>query len=444
MVRTSIPYRLDGVHGEQFHGTGLIVDTRKGLVVVDRETVPIALADITLTFNGSLEVPGELVYLHPERNLAVVRYDPKLLGKTRVRAANLRETELEVGDEVWMVGLTSTERIVSRRTRIARREPLQMPLTHPPRFRQANLEITTLEDAAQTVGGVLMDRLGRVSAFWASFSTGSGNSAEGFFAGIATREINRMIRPLREGRPVAWHSLGLELNLLTLAAARDHGLSDRQARRLEKHDPKGHRVLAVMRRSADMPGEHLFREGDLILSIDGDPVTRPQHLSPATREGRFVFEILRDGEELSIEVSPKEMTGQGTTRAVLWAGALLQAPHPALSSQFGIPPGGIYVSRHWYGSPSTRYHLEATSRIVEVDGQRVSDLDSFLMAVSSKNDRDAVRLKTIDLDGKPTVITLKLELEYWPTYELRRTNGIWERVSALDSHPEEKLSWSNP
>ena len=153
MVRTSIPYRLDGVHGEHFHGTGLVVDVDKGLVVVDRETVPIALSDITLTFNGSLEVPGELIYLHPERNLAVVRYDPKLIGETKVRAATLRDTELDVGDDVWMVGLTSTERVVSRRTRIARREPLQMPLTHPPRFRQTNLEITTLEDAAQTVGG---------------------------------------------------------------------------------------------------------------------------------------------------------------------------------------------------------------------------------------------------------------------------------------------------
>lgn len=442
MVRTSIPYRLDGVHGEQFHGTGLIVDAREGLVVVDRETVPIALADITLTFNGSLEVPGELIYLHPERNLAVLRYDPALIGETKVRAACLRETELDVGDEVWMVGLTSTERIVSRRTRIARREPLQMPLTHPPRFRQTNLEITTLEDAAQTVGGVLMDRLGRVSALWASFSTGSGNSTEGFFAGIPTQEINRMIGPVRASLPVAWHSLGLELDLLTLASARDRGLSDSQARRLEKHDPEGRRVLTVVRRSANMPGELLFREGDLILSIDGDPVTRPQHLGRATRAGRFVFEILRDGEELTIEVEPQEMAGEGTTRAVLWSGALLQAPHPALSSQFGIPAGGVYVSRHWYGSPSTRYHLEATSRIVEVDGHPVSDLDSFLVAVSSKQDRDAVRLKTIDLDGKPSVITLKLELEYWPTYELRRNDGVWERVSGLDSADEEKLSWA--
>lgn len=439
MVRSSIPYRLDGIHGDQYHGTGLVVDKRRGLVVVDRDTVPIALVDITLTFNGSVEVPGELVYLHPERNLAVVRYDPELIGETPVREAELRDVELEIGDEVWMVGLTSTERVVSRRTRIARREPMQMPLTHPPRFREANLEITTLEDAAQTVGGVLADRLGRVTAFWASFSTGNGSPADGFFAGIAGSHLQRMIEPLRAGNIVDWHSLGLELEPLTVAAARDRGLSDPQARRLEKSDPQARRVLSVLRRSAGMPGETLFREGDLILSIDGDPVTRTRDLRRLTHAGRFVIQILRDGEEKSIEVEPAKMSGQGTTRAVLWSGALLQSPHPALSAQFGIPPGGVYVSRHWFGSPSIRYRLEATSRIVEVDGQPVSDLDSFLAAVGSKNDRDAVRLKTLDLDGKPDVITLKLDLEYWPTYELRRTNGVWERVGRLDAAEPTKL-----
>ncbi len=439
MVRSSVPYRLDGVHGEQFHGTGLVVDKQRGLVVVDRETVPIALADITLTFSGSLEVPGELVYLHPERNLAVVRYDAELIGETPVREASLRDEELEVGDEVWMVGLTSTERVVSRRTRIARREPMQMPLTRPPRFREANLEITTLEDAAQTVGGVLTDRLGRVTAFWASFSTGSGAAPDGFFAGIASAHLQRMIAPLREGREVNWHSLGLELEPLTLAAARDRGLSDRQARRLEKHDPEGRRVLSIVRRSVGMPGEILFREGDLILSIDGDPVTRARDLRRATHKGRFVIEILRDGQENKIEVEPEKMSGEGTTRAVLWSGALLQAPHVALSAQYGIPPGGVFVSRHWYGSPSTRYRLEATSRIVEVDGQPVSDLDSFLAAVASKKDRDPVRLKTLDLDGKPAVITLKLDLEFWPTYELRRIDGLWERVGLLDAAEPTRL-----
>ncbi len=428
MVKISIPYRLDGVHGDQFHGTGLVVDSERGLVVVDRETVPITLADITITFAGSLEVPGELVYLHPEHNLAVVRYDPALIGGSNVRAAVLRDVDLNVGDAVWMVGLTSTERVVSRRTLISRREPMQMPLTHPPRFRETNLELATLEDAAQTVGGVLTDRLGRVIAFWASFSSGSDAATEGFFGAIPTSHLQRMVEPLRRGEPVDWHTVGLELEPLTLADARDRGLTDRQAQRIERADPDNRRVLSVLRRSVGTPGEELFREGDLILAIDDKPVTRMRHMARLDRGHRAVVEVLRDGVELKLEVQPLSMSGDGTTRAVLWAGALLQAPHPVLSAQYQIPPGGVYVSRHWFGSPATRYRLEATRRIVEVDGQPVTDLDSFLALVADKQDGDAVRLDTLDLDGRPAVITLKLDLEFWPTYELRQTEQGWERL----------------
>jgi len=436
MVKTSIPYRLDGVHGDQFTGTGLVVDTERGLVVVDRETVPIALGDITITFAGSLEVPGELVYLHPEHNLAVVGYDPASIGDSKVRAADLRDVDLEVGDPVWMVGLTSTERVVSRRTLVSRREPMQMPLTHPPRFRDTNLELVTLEDAAQSVGGVLTDRLGRVIAFWASFSSGSDAATEGFFGAIPTAHLQRMVEPLRRGEPVDWYSLGLELEPLTLAEARDRGLTDAQAQRIERSDPDSRRILSVLRRSVGTPGDALFREGDLILAIDGRPVTRMRHMSRLDRGGRAVVEILRDGVELSLEVEPQRMSGEGTTRAVLWAGALLQAPHPVLAAQYRIPPGGVYVSRHWFGSPATRYRLEATRRIVEVDGQPVADLDAFLARVAGKRDGEAVRLETLDLDGKPAVITLKLDLEYWPTYELRHAEQGWERrVPAPTSTP---------
>jgi len=427
LVSNNIPYLIDGVHHDRFVGTGLVVDAEKGLVVVDRETVPIALGLLSLTFGASLEVPGEVVYLHPEHNFAVIRYDPALIGDTPVESARFREGAMEVGDEVWLVGISAEQRIVSRETRVARRESVGLPLPFPPRFRDRNVELVTLEDTTPTVGGVLADGKGRVQALWAAYALGEGPTADEFFAGIPVAPIRTLVDALRQGEEIEWRSLGIELKPLTLSDARGRGLSDAWARRLEEHDPKGRRVLAIVRVGADSPSAPLLRAGDLLLSVNGDPVTRFHEVELAAAADEVHVEILRKGKPLSLVVPTEALSGAGTERAVLWAGALLQAPPRALARDHALPEEGVYVSRYWYGSPANRYGLTATSRIVEVNGTATPDLDAFLAAVSGTGDRGSVRLKTLDLEGRIRVKTLKLDLEYWPTSELVRTPAGWER-----------------
>jgi hypothetical protein len=42
-----------------------------------------------------------------------------------------------------------------------------------------------------------------------------------------------------------------------------------------------------------------------------------------------------------------------------------------------------------------------------------------------------VRLRTLDLEGRAEVLTLELDLRYWPTFELRLGPAGWERVGPL-------------
>jgi hypothetical protein len=56
-------------------------------------------------------------------------------------------------------------------------------------------------------------------------------------------------------------------------------------------------------------------------------------------------------------------------------------------------------------------------------------LDAFIKAVSGREDRSAMRLRTMSWNGSVEVITLKLDNRYWPTYELRRTDNGWERTA---------------
>jgi S1-C subfamily serine protease len=184
----------------------------------------------------------------------------------------------------------------------------------------------------------------------------------------------------------------------------------------------------VARVVAGSPAAELLREGDLLLAVDGRPVSRFRQVELATQSPEVAVTVLRDGAESTFDVRTAALGGQDIDRLFLWSGAVLHAPHRAMSAQRGIEPDGVFVAYFAYGSPSTRYKLFAGRRIVEVDGRPTPDLDAFIAAVRGRPDRSAVRLKTVTWNGTVDVITLKLDLHYWPAYELRRTPAGWERT----------------
>jgi S1-C subfamily serine protease len=428
MVDFDVPFTIDGVQGSAFSGAGLIVDAEQGLVVVDRDTVPVSLGDVRITFGGSVEVPGRVVLLHPDHNLALVSYDPSLIGDTPVRSAELRPRSLAAGDEVWLVALTRRQQVVSRESRVARVDAASIPLPRLPRFRESNAELVSLTETIASVGGVLADGKGRVLAIWASFSTtGAGGKPNAFFAGIGAELIEDLVVPLRGGQPFVWRSLGAEFETMTLAAARARGLDADAARRLEEHDPRRRRALMVKRLTAGSPAATLLSVGDLILAADGEPVTAFREVEEAAQSGEIELTVLRDGDVQSLTVPAVPIAGGGADRALMWSGALLQAPPRELAQQRGLPREGVYVADSLRGSPSERDGLRPTQRITAVDGLPTPDLDAFLSVTEGKEDGESVRLRIESLEGKVRVVTLEVDLHYLPAQELRRTAEGWVR-----------------
>jgi S1-C subfamily serine protease len=186
-------------------------------------------------------------------------------------------------------------------------------------------------------------------------------------------------------------------------------------------------VLAVQRLTAGTPADELLAVGDLLLEVNGSPVAQFREVERASRAEWVDFTVLRDGRELVLRIPTVRRDGLGTRRAFSWAGALLQAPPPAVSAQRGAPPEGVYVAWIAYGSPAHRFALHTTNRITAANGSPTPDLDAFLAAVAETPDGGSVRLKTIDLDGKVHVSTLKLDLQFWPTTELQLTDRGWTR-----------------
>ncbi len=427
MVTFDMPYSVSGITERNYHGTGLVVDAQRGFVVVDRNTVPVGVGDVTITFAGTVQVPGRVVYIHPEHNLAVVAYDPKLIGTTPVKSAKLTPRDLAAGDHVWVVGMTGDSELRSRDTQVASVDPLELPLSRTMRFRDSNIEAIQLVNPPSEFDGVLCDKNGNVLGLWSSFAYESGRDLAQDNRGVAIDLVADMLDRVRNDRPL--HSLEAEFTVQPLANAREIGLSEDWTKKLSQHSTQ-RQALTVVRMVGGSPAARLLKQGDLVLAIDGNVVTRFREVERATADKSSVkVTVWRNAGEQTIEVPTVELPGSDIDRLVQWAGATLQAPHRAMSAQRGIPPVGVYVGYFAYGSPATRYGLYPGRRIVEVDGVPTPDLDAFLGAVRGRPDRSSVRLKTITWNNAPEVITLKLDSHYWPTYELVNTASGWQRRS---------------
>ena len=428
MVTFDMPYSVSGITERNYHGTGLVVDAQRGLIVVDRNTVPVGVGDVTVTFAATVQVPGRVVYIHPEHNLAVVAYDPKLIGATPVKSAKLTPRDMVAGDNVWVAGMTGDSELRDRSTQVASVDPLELPLSRTMRFRDSNIEAVQLVNPPTEFDGVLCDKSGNVLGLWSSFAYESGRDLAQDNRGVAIDIVADMLDRVRSDRPL--HSLEAEFTVQPLANAREIGLSEDWTKKLSQHNSTQRQALSVVRMVGGAPAARLLKQGDLVLAIDGNVVTRFREVERATADKPSVkVTVWRNGSEQTIDVATVELPGSDIDRLVQWGGATLQAPHRAMSAQRGIPPVGVYVGYFAYGSPATRYGLYPGRRIVEVDGIPTPDLDAFLAAVRGKPDRSSVRLKTITWNNAPEVITLKLDEHYWPTYELLQTPSGWERRS---------------
>ncbi|MGI9222037.1 MAG: trypsin-like peptidase domain-containing protein [Woeseiaceae bacterium] len=426
VVTFDLPYTVSGVAERHYYGTGLIVDKERGLVLVDRNTVPVAIGDVTVTFAGSLEVDAKVEQLHPVHNLAIVSYDPSTIGDTPVREAKFNTEPLESGDDVLIVGIKGDHQLIHQESRVSAVEPLVLPLSRTLRFRDSNIEGIDLVNPAD-VDGVLVDKRGRVSALWSSFAIQSGGESAQFNRGIGADLVAEYVDIVRNDR--GYYSLEAEFVYTPLFAARNRGVDEEWIAKLEQNNPVFRRALSITRLVAGSPAAQLLRNGDYVLAIDGKVVTSYRAVEKAVQKEAVTVTVWRDGEAMDIEVQTAALDSRGIDRAVSWAGALLQDPHRAMAAQRGIEPDGVYIAFFSYGSPATRYGLWAGRRLVEVDETPTPNLQAFVKAIEGLGDQESVRLKTVTWNGAVEVITLKLDNQYWPAYEIRRTENGWQRSS---------------
>ena len=422
-VNFDLPYPLAGIMKKHYYGTGIVVDSEKGLVIVDRNTVPISMGDVKLTFAGSLQIPGRVEYIHPIHNIVLLSYDVDLIGSTPVQSAEFNVEKIDEGDEIWLFGLKSDHQLYTQKTNVSSIDPLILPSSLS--FRDTNIEVINLTNAPDEIVGVLSDENGRIRAMWASFSYRSRGESYQMNRGINAELISDFIDSFVKEESL--YSLELELNYIPLFVARKLGLSNYWISRFESQKETKQRILVVKNVIAGSPMTNEIKSGDIILTINGSLIESYRDFEVAIQEKHSKLEIWRDKEKIEVFASTTELNGNSIDEAIFWAGAHIHKPHRALN-QRGIESRGVYVAFNNYGSPATRYGLNAGLSVVEVDDTPISNLVDFKESIRSKKINDTIKLSTLSWNGSKNVITMKLNNRYWPAYEIKRNGYEWNRT----------------
>ena len=425
LVNFDMPYTVSGVTDRYYYGTGIVADAKRGWVVVDRNTVPVGMGDVRLTFAGSLEVPGRVEYIHPLHNLAVISYDPAVIGDTPVKSAQFSTKGLRSGDEITVVGLGSDYKLMSQSSQVANVAAANFPLSRTLRFRDTNLETVSLVNGPSDFNGAIVDAQGRVLGIWASFAYQTGRELTQVNTGMQSDIIVDMLEHMRAREKM--RSIEVEWQQMPLATARKVELPDSWVQRYEDHDMERREVLTVSSTVASSPAAGFFQPGDILLSLDGVLANTFREVEEATQKPSVDVDVFRNGQEVEGQVDTVALEGLSLKGVVLWGGALLQDPHRELAVQRGVGSGGVYVSYFNFGSPASRSGLYAGRRIVAVNGEPTPDLNTFIEVAKKLDSRESVRLNTLTWNDVPEVITMKLDPEYWPAYELRREGYEWHR-----------------
>lgn len=374
------------------------------------------------------------------------------------------------GDPIYLIGLSKNQRAKSRKSIVTNPYvTLNFGYGDRPRYRAINMEVIELDiDFGNAFTGVLCNEHGKVQAIWGSLSNKPKSSHttskdHQFVRGVPIYMISQvldkiisvangasiLINGVKRSMPLV-RTLEVELCSRLLSKARSFGLGDEWIQRLVKKDPMRRQVLCVKGCLAGSNTENLLKQGDMLLAINKEPVTCFQDVENACQalencvdsDGKLKITICRQGGEVDLLVGTDIRDGNGTTRAVNWCGCLVQDPHPAVRA-LGFLPGeghGVYAAMCCRGSPADRYALGALRWIVQVNGKPTPDLDAFVNVTKGLRYDEFVRVKTINLDGKPRVLTLKQDLHYWPTWELRfdPNTARWRRetIKALDCNIE--------
>ncbi|ODV79443.1 Pro-apoptotic serine protease NMA111 [Suhomyces tanzawaensis NRRL Y-17324] len=422
----SYPYRKETCYG-------VVVDAENGYVLVSRRFVPHDMCDLFVIFAESIDVPAEVVFLHPNLNYAIIKYDPSLV-LADVKTPKFSNKPLKRGDKSYFIGYNYNLRLVSDDVKVSGISSLNIPATSlSPRYRGTNLECVLVDNkiCQECNTGVFVDNDGTIRSFWLTY-LGETNCDQTndimYRMGLDVVDVIDVIEGLKANKvPDNLRLLDAEFTSMTVLQGRTRGVPKDWIERFEQACDDEIKFLAVDRVAVPIH-KHVnpLKIGDIILSVNGEIVKTMRDFKVMYTQEKLNFKVIRQKKELELVVPTVDTKSINTSHIIFWAGAILQIPHFGVRQIMENIPSQVYVTRKSAGGPATQYGIATNSFITHVNDVETKELQTFMDVVKDIPDNTYIKLRLVSFDNVPMAISIKTNYHYFPTSEMKRVNGVWE------------------
>jgi pro-apoptotic serine protease NMA111 len=424
LIENHVPYEIEGKLGDSYLGMGVVIDDEKGIVVTERDTVPTYLGDVKLNLFGDQKIPANILWVHPQKSLVFLKYDPDLVTDTPLKAARFSRKKKKPFFLSKVVAYDSKRRYQHSLALSGGQEQLFVPELDVPHFRQINLDVWDLNGGFKSSGGIVYSRFGHFRGLRATFPYYSDKEWKTKKYVIPSHIVQQAMEEMNGEIPL--YSIGAELRAVSPYDARRFGLK-KEFLNGEKM-PKFFFYVRIIHPKS--PAAKVLQTDDIILLVDGKAPKTYDDIEGTLREkSQATLQILRQGKVEEIVLEPQELSTEGIRQVLFVGGALLHDVHYDVPMQKSIDASGVYISWCFWGAPCSADKMSPSRIITEVDGQEVTNLAEFITILQKKETTsEPIPLRMRDFNGRPSVISLRLDELYWPTQLLEKTDEAWTQT----------------
>jgi serine protease Do len=381
-------------------GTGFIID-REGYILTNNHVVEGA-DEITVTLSDEKKYKAKVIGLDSATDLALI----KIEGAKDLSPLTMGDSDqIEVGDWVIAIGnpfgldRTVTAGIVSAKER-----------------RNSELN-TTYQNYIQTdasinqgnSGGPLMDTNGEVIGINSAIIASQSGGSVGIGFAIPINMAKELLPQLKKGKIVRGY-MGVTPQSIT----------DDLKASLKLKDTKGALVGDVAEGGpADKAG---LKVEDVITSFDGKEIKDDNELRlvvSATAVGKSVkVEALRNGEKKTFDLKVAERPDTADTSSQSTYGGNEKSPDLGfragaitndMARQYNLTDrSGVIILQVDEGSVAEEAGLAAGDIILEIDREKITDINQFTRKIRSYKSGDTILMR-VKRSGTAVFLTLKVE-----------------------------------